>query len=244
VKRFPCLVELLLPEMLAALAGVPGPLGINSKGPAAAAAAGTAAAMDVDGKEQQLWEQWVAADGDKVDRFYRETLAEAMQKQTAPAAAPAAAAAATGSNAAAAAAAKQALAAAVAAAAAGADPRQAAAAAVAAAGADGGGGALPAAAGANTAGSSSVAQESENDGRVCGACAVLAPSLESWRVVFRDPVVFQGFVCALMASRCHSSNACLKTIQMVILQVRTGAEGWVVLSVCFWRVATGCLGAC
>lgn len=175
--------------------------------------------MDVEGEEQQLWEQWVAADADTVGRFYRVTLGEAMQKQTAPAAA------AAGSNAAAAAA-KQALAAAVAAAAAGADPRQAAAAAVAAAAADGAGSsALPAAAAAATTGSSSVAQESENDGRVCGACAVLAPSLESWRVVFRDPVVFQGFVSALMASRCHSSNACLKTIQMVILQVSAGGCG-------------------
>lgn len=67
-----------------------------------------------------------------------------------------------------------------------------------------------------------MAKESENDGRVAGACSLLSASLDAWRVVFRDPLVFQGFVYALMASRCHSSNMCLKNIQVVIMQVRGG----------------------
>jgi hypothetical protein len=213
MKRFPCLVEVLLPEVLAALAGVPGPLRVTQ----GTAAAGTAADMEIDSSTQQKQQQWMMPQDDKVAAFYKESLYEAMQ--TAVAAAPAAP---TGTpSAGAAAAIKQAMVAAAAAAAgAGLDQQQAkaaAAAAVAAAAAK----AAAAADGssATAAGGGSVAKESENDGRVAGACALLASSLDTWRVVFRDPLVFQGFVYALMASRCHSSNACLKNIQGVIMQV-------------------------
>jgi hypothetical protein len=73
---------------------------------------------------------------------------------------------------------------------------------------------------AATAGRSSVAQESANDGRVAGACTVLTGCLDAWRVIFRDGLVFRGFLYALMASRCHTSNTCLKSIQMLMMQVR------------------------
>ncbi|KAF6261252.1 hypothetical protein COO60DRAFT_1625449, partial [Scenedesmus sp. NREL 46B-D3] len=64
----------------------------------------------------------------------------------------------------------------------------------------------------------SVAQESANDGRVAGACTVLTGCLDAWRVIFRDGPAFRGFLYALMASRCHTSNTCLKSIQMLMMQ--------------------------
>jgi hypothetical protein len=73
---------------------------------------------------------------------------------------------------------------------------------------------------AAASGRSSVAQESVNDGRVAGACTVLTGCLDAWRVIFRDGLVFRGFLYALMASRCHTSNTCLKSIQMLMMQVR------------------------
>jgi hypothetical protein len=191
MQRFPCFVELLLPEALAGLAGVPGLLLPGSSSPAA-------------GGQPALLPD-VAA----VNRFYSETLPEAMQKQQADAAA--AAEGAKGATAASAALAAVAAAAAAAAAAQGGDSQAAAAAAGAAA-------AAAAAAGAG-GGSSSIAQESANDGRVAGACAVLAGQLEVWRVVFRDPAVFRAFLAALMASRTHSSVQCLKSVQGIIMQV-------------------------
>ncbi|WIA33391.1 hypothetical protein OEZ86_006527 [Tetradesmus obliquus] len=43
--------------------------------------------------------------------------------------------------------------------------------------------------------------------------------LAALAVIFRDADAFRGFLYALMASRCHSSNTCLKSIQMLIMQV-------------------------
>jgi hypothetical protein len=187
LKRFPCLAELLLPEVLAALAGMPGllvlpqlqpPPGGSDSGPSA-------------GQQQQAVELPSAA---AVAKFYSQTLPEAMQQQQAEGAAAPSAAAAGGQAAAA----------------------TAAGAAAAAAAAAGG-----------SSSSRSVAQESENDGRVAGACSVLASSLEAWRVVFRDPLAFRAFVAALLASRCHSSNLCLKSIQVIIMQVGAVWGLWV-----------------
>lgn len=195
VRRFPCLIELVLPELLAAIAGVPGLLlGLGGRvGPAVAAAA----AAD--------WPQQLLS-ADAVARFYGETLQEVMQRppvtdgppppQQPPDARPAAVAAD-----------------AAAALAAAAERATAAAAAAAAAGAGAG-------AGAPAGSESSAAKESENDGRVLGACALLNTSLDAWRVVLRDPLTYRAFVAALMASRCHSSTRCRKALESVMLNVR------------------------
>jgi hypothetical protein len=238
MKRFPCLVELLLPEVLAALAGLPGPLSSSSSGGDQGGPGqqqqqqGGAAAMEVDAAPQQQQQQQQQQqravvslpDAAAVEKFYQQSLFDAMQSAT-PAAAAAGPASGTGAAASAAAAAaaavKQAMATAAAAAgSSGGNQQQAAAAAAAAAAVAAAKAAAADAGGSSTAaGAGSVAKESENDGRVAGACAVLASSLDATRVVFRDPVVFEGFVYALMASRAHSSNACLKNLQMVIMQV-------------------------
>jgi hypothetical protein len=181
--------------------------------------------MEVDGGgagQQQEQQEWVVPAQEWVEGFYRQTLFEAMQKQTAvPAAAPA-----QDGAAAAAAAIKQAMVAAAAAGGAGDAQAKAAAVAAAAAAATAAakataadGGSSAAAAGGS---SGSVAKESENDGRVSGACKVLVNSLDVWRVVFREPLPFEGFVYALMASRCHSSVACLRHLQLMTMQVRRG----------------------
>jgi hypothetical protein len=220
VKRFPCLVELLVPEVLAALAGVTGPV----LGAAAAAAAGKAVGLGGSslpaaaaagggggsgGKAVQL------PQAEDLQRFYTVVLQDAMRSQQADTSAAAAAGGGSSSEDAAGAQAVPAAAAAMLAAAAkaaggnGNGNGSAAAAAKAAAAA------ALAAAGAGR----SVAQESVNDGRVAGACTVLTGCLDAWRVIFRDRLVFRGFLYALMASRCHSSNTCLKSIQMLIMQV-------------------------
>ncbi|KAF8058035.1 proteasome activator subunit 4 [Scenedesmus sp. PABB004] len=193
VKRFPCLVEVMLPEALAALAGVPGPAGEGAALPQHAA----------------------------LEQFYAGTLLDAMRSPAADAAAApadagagasAGAGAGAGAGAAVAAAASTAAAKALAAASAGGTPAAKAAAAAALA-------AAAAGAGAGGGGARSVAEESANDGRVVGACALLAGCLDAWRVIFREPLVFRGFLHALLASRRHTSNACLKAIQMLIMQV-------------------------
>lgn len=224
VKRFPCLVELLVPELLAALAGTPGPLLGPGKGLGVGLGPGQAAAVAPgSGTGVQLPNQEV------FNQFYEVTLLEAMKNQKADAAAATTAAgggaAAAQPPAAAAAAAMLAAAAAKAAAAGsgnGSDAAAAKAAAAAALAAAASGAGATATAAAAAASGRSVAQESANDGRVAGACAVLIGCLDAWRVIFRDGLVFQGFLYALMASRCHSSNMCLKSIQMLIMQVSIG----------------------
>jgi hypothetical protein len=230
VKRFPCLVELLLPEVLAALAGVPGPLSSSSGGHPGVGPGqqqqqggteGDTAGMEVDGAPQQQQQQGVVRrpDAAAVEKFYQQALFDAMQSAT-PAAAAAGPGPGTGNAAAAAAAAvKQAMAAVAAAGSTGGSDKQQQAAAAAAAAAAVAAAKSAAADGSSGSTAGSVAKESENDGRVAGACAVLSSSLDATRVMFRDPVVFEGFVYALIASRCHSSNSCLKHLQMVIMQV-------------------------
>jgi hypothetical protein len=231
VKRFPCLVEVMLPEVLAALAGVEGPLLHSPRKPlqqglGEVQGLGASGGLPMPGSRgtgQQLHQQDVGQaekgvvlqlpTSDELEHFYGVTLIESMKSEKADAADAAGSstgqASAAAGGAAAAAAALTAAAAAAAKAATSIDSSAAAAAATAAA----------AAAAAAAAGSRSVAAESVNDGRVAGACAVLAQSLDAWRVIFRDRLVFRAFVAALMASRCHSSNTCLKSIQMLIMQV-------------------------
>jgi hypothetical protein len=226
LKRFPCLVELLVPEVLAALAGVPGPvLGAAAGGGKAAGLGGSSlpAAAGVGGgaavHSAQLPQQ------EDLEKFYGTVLLDAMQNQQqvdASASTAAAAAAAAGASA-------DPEAAAVTAMMMAAKAAKAAAGGSSASAAGNGNGstavaakAAAAAYAAATAGRSSVAQESANDGRVAGACTVLTGCLDAWRVIFRDGLVFRGFLYALMASRCHTSNTCLKSIQMLIMQVRGG----------------------
>jgi hypothetical protein len=245
LKRFPCLVELLVPEVLAALAGVPGPvLGAAAAGKAAAGLGGSslpaaAAAGSVDGSSGAGAQAVQLPQQEALERFYSVVLLDAMRNQQADAsAAPAAAAAGgSGSEDAAASGAQPApvaaatmLAAAVKAAKATAAPGDGSSSTAAAAKAAAATAAALAAAGA---GRSSVAQESVNDGRVAGACTVLTGCLDAWRVIFRDSLVFRGFLYALMASRCHNSNTCLKSIQMLIMQV-----GWVGLSAAAHLICT------
>jgi hypothetical protein len=221
LKRFPCLVELLVPEVLAALAGVPGPVlgaaaaaggggkaaGLGGSSLPAAAGGGGGAAVH----SAQLPQQ------EELERFYGTVLLDAMQnQQQVDASAPTAAGASADPDAAAVTAMMMAAKAAKAAAAAGGSSASAAGNGSTAAAAK----AAAAAYAAATAGRSSVAQESANDGRVAGACTVLTGCLDAWRVIFRDGLVFRGFLYALMASRCHTSNTCLKSIQMLIMQVR------------------------
>lgn len=213
IKRFPCLVELAVPEVLAALASVPGPwLGPgDQQGTDSSSSASATTATDKRLPQPEVLEQ-----------FYSTTLLEAMSNQQADTGA---AAAGSEQHTGATAAAMAALtAAAKAASAAGATDdsngeAKAAAATAAASLAAANAAATSSAAASGSGGGRSVAEESQNDGRVAGACAVLSGCLDAWRLIFRDPLLFRGFMYALMASRCHSSNTCLKSIQMLVMQV-------------------------
>lgn len=78
----------------------------------------------------------------------------------------------------------------------------------------------PRAAAATAAAAVSAAQESENDGRVAGAAAILNSSIECWRALFHDPALFSGVMRALMASRAHTSTACQNSVSNLLMQVR------------------------
>ena len=84
--------------------------------------------------------------------------------------------------------------------------------------------AAAAAGGGKGGGGSSAAQESENDGRVAGGMALMSSSIECWRALFRDPLLFAGMLRAIMASRVHTSSACQNVVADLLLQVIGGGE--------------------
>jgi hypothetical protein len=198
VKRFPCLIEVLLPEGLAALAGIPGPFlhhhthlanepaalqqqqqplletdaqaSLQEEGEGAGDAAG---AGSTGGLQQQL-AMFDAAS------FYASTLRDAMCSAAADEVGGAGSASLASSGSAT---------------------------------------AVSAGEGGNSNSGGTAAAESVNDGRVAGACALLAGCLDAWRCIFREDQPFVGFMHSLLAARRHSSAACLKSTQVLIMQV-------------------------
>jgi hypothetical protein len=204
IKRFPNLARLVLPHALAAIAGTKAPLQHLAPDPSSTSS---------------------TSSSQQVQQFLDDTLRQLMLSQPGDSGSAGAAGGSGGAAAATTAAAATGIAAAAAATGIAAAAAAVAAAAAAATATPAGAATRPAlpprgAAAATAAAALSAAQESENDGRVAGAAAILNSSIECWRALFHDPALFSGVMRALMASRTHTSTACQNSVSNLLMQVR------------------------